>query len=173
MTVPRTLKDPVLFLGLAALYFLAGKLGLQLAIAHPRATAVWPPTGIALAAFLLYGRRVWPAIFAGAFLVNLTTAGTVATTFGIAAGNTLEGVVGAALVGGVGGGRAGGGVGRRPAGVQAGPNGRVVRAPRRRGRHRHQPQRGSREPCAGRVRALAGVRIHLAHLVAGGYGGRG
>jgi|SRR3990170_33122 len=98
MTVPRTLKDPVLFLGLAALYFLAGKLGLQLAIAHPRATAVWPPTGIALAAFLLYGRRVWPAIFAGAFLVSLTTAGTVATTLGIATGNTLEGLVGAALV---------------------------------------------------------------------------
>src|SRR3990170_4910377 len=98
MTVPRTLKDPVLFLGLAALYFLAGKLGLQLAIAHPSATAVWPPTGIALAAFLLYGRRLWPAVFVGAFLVNLTTPGTVATALGIAIGNTLEGVVGAALV---------------------------------------------------------------------------
>lgn len=85
-------------MGLAGLYFLAGKFGLRLAFAHPSATAVWPPTGIALAALLWYGRRVWPAVFAGAFLVNLTTAGTVATALGIAAGNTLEGVVGAALV---------------------------------------------------------------------------
>lgn len=98
MKVPQQAKDVALFLGLTALYFLAGKLGLQLAFAHPSATAVWPPTGIALAAFLVYGRRVWPAIFAGAFLVNVTTAGTVATAFGIATGNTLEGLVGAALV---------------------------------------------------------------------------
>lgn len=98
MKVPRILKDLGIFLSLAGLYFLAGKLGLRLAFANPSATAVWPPTGIALAAFLTFGRRVWPSIFAGAFLVNLTTAGTVATTFGIATGNTLEALVGAALV---------------------------------------------------------------------------
>ncbi|MBI2071851.1 MAG: MASE1 domain-containing protein [Gemmatimonadetes bacterium] len=98
MTVPGTVKAIALYLGLGALYFLAGKFGLKLAFAHPSATAVWPPTGIALAAFLTYGRRVWPAIFGGAFFVNLTTAGTVATTLGIATGNTLEGLVGAALV---------------------------------------------------------------------------
>src|SRR5574341_2561055 len=97
-SIPRVVKDGALILGLAALYFLAGKFGLRLAFANPSATAVWPPTGIALAAFLTFGRRVWPSIFAGAFLVNLTTAGTVATTFGIATGNTLEGLVGAALV---------------------------------------------------------------------------
>src|SRR5438034_8882320 len=89
---------PVVILGLAALYFLAGKLGLLLAFVHASATAVWPPTGIALAAFLLLGYRVWPGIFLGAFLVNLTTAGSVATTLGIATGNTLEGLAGAYLV---------------------------------------------------------------------------
>jgi PAS domain S-box-containing protein len=89
---------PVVVLGLAALYFLAGKLGLLLAFVHASATAVWPPTGIALAAFLLLGYRVWPGIFLGAFLVNLTTAGSVATTIGIAMGNTLEGLAGAYLV---------------------------------------------------------------------------
>jgi PAS domain S-box-containing protein len=89
---------PVVILGLAALYFLAGKLGLLLAFVHASATAVWPPTGIALAAFLLLGYRVWPGIFLGAFLVNLTTAGFVATTIGIATGNTLEGLAGAYLV---------------------------------------------------------------------------
>jgi diguanylate cyclase (GGDEF)-like protein len=84
--------------GLAGIYFTAAKLGLSLAFVNPSATAVWPPTGIALAAFLIFGSRVWPAIFAGAFLANLTTAGSVATSIGIAVGNTLEGLFGAYLV---------------------------------------------------------------------------
>jgi integral membrane sensor domain MASE1 len=87
-----------MLLALCALYFAAGKLGLMLAFAHANATAVWPPTGIALAAFLLLGGRVWPAIFAGAFLVNITTSGTVATSLGIATGNMLEGLLAAHLV---------------------------------------------------------------------------
>src|SRR5258705_8320972 len=83
---------------LAALYVLAGKLGLHFAFVHASATAVWPPTGIALAAFLLFGPRVWPAVAVGAFLVNVTTAGSVATSLGVAAGNTLEGLLSAWLV---------------------------------------------------------------------------
>src|SRR5438309_9408851 len=83
---------------LAGAYFVAAKLGLLLSFVHASATAVWPPTGIALAAFLVLGYRVWPGIFLGAFLANLTTAGSVATTIGIATGNTLEGLVGAYLV---------------------------------------------------------------------------
>jgi signal transduction histidine kinase len=84
--------------GLAAAYLAAGKLGLSLALVHASASAVWPPTGIALAAFLLLGRSVWPAILAGSFLVNATTVGNAATSLGIAVGNTLEGLVGAWLV---------------------------------------------------------------------------
>jgi len=83
---------------IAGAYFVAGKLGLGLAIVHPSATVVWPPAGIALAAFLVLGYRVWPSILLGAFLVNLTTKAPVATCLGIAVGNTLEGVVGAYLV---------------------------------------------------------------------------
>ena len=83
---------------LIVVYFLAGKLGLQFAFLHSSATAVWPPTGIALAAVLLLGSRVAPAIFIGAFLVNITTTGSVASSLGIAAGNTLEAVAGAFLV---------------------------------------------------------------------------
>ena len=90
---------------LALLYFIAGKWGLTLAFVHVSATAVWPPSGIALAAFLVLGYRVWPGIFLGAFLVNITTAGTVLTTAGIATGNTLEGLVGAYLVNRFAGGR--------------------------------------------------------------------
>ena len=84
--------------GLAAVYFVAGKLGLQLASVNASATAVWAPTGIALAAFLILGYRIWPAILLSAFLVNLTTAGSVGTSISIGAGNTLEGIVGAYLV---------------------------------------------------------------------------
>lgn len=87
-----------LWLGLAGVYFVTGKLGLQLAFVHASATALWPPTGIALAAVLLFGYRVWPGIFLGAVLVNITTAGTWATSIGIGTGNTVEAVVGALLV---------------------------------------------------------------------------
>jgi signal transduction histidine kinase/CheY-like chemotaxis protein len=83
---------------LAVVYVVAGKLSLMLASLHASASPVWPPAGIALAAMLLLGYRVWPAIFVGAFLVNVTTAGNVATSFAIAAGNTLEAVAGAWLV---------------------------------------------------------------------------
>src|SRR5881398_800394 len=90
---------------LAIAYFIAGKLGLMLASLHASASPVWPPAGIALAAMLLFGYRVWPAIFVGAFLVNLTTAGNVATSFAIATGNTLEALAAAWLVNRFAGGR--------------------------------------------------------------------
>src|SRR6266404_2810235 len=83
---------------LAVIYFAVGKFGLMLASLHASASPVWPSAGIALAAMLLFGYRVWPAIFVGAFLVNLTTAGNVATSFAIAIGNTLEALAGAWLV---------------------------------------------------------------------------
>lgn len=77
----------------------------MLAFVHASATAVWPPTGIALAAILLLGYRVWPGVLLGAFLANVTTEGTAATSAGIAVGNTLEALVGAYLVNRFAGGR--------------------------------------------------------------------
>src|SRR2546430_10386946 len=89
----------LLLIGISVvIYFIAGKLGLMLASLHASASPVWPPAGIALAVLLLLGYRAWPAIFIGAFLVNVTTAGNVATSFVIATGNTLEALVGAWLV---------------------------------------------------------------------------
>src|SRR5207247_2292454 len=70
----------------------------MLASLHASASPVWPAAGIALGALLVLGYRVWPAIFVGAFLVNLTTAGNVATSLAIASGNTLEALCGAWLV---------------------------------------------------------------------------
>ena len=91
-------KYPLNLVVLFGFYVLAGKVGLSLAFVNASASPVWPPTGIALAAFLTLGYRVWPAIFVGAFVVNVSTAGTAATSLAIAAGNTLEGLLGAYLV---------------------------------------------------------------------------
>ena len=90
MTGSGSVKHLAIFAALLAAYLVDGKLGLRLAFAYPSGTAVWPPTGLALAAFLILGYRVWPAIFVSAFLVNVTTAGSFATSLGIGAGNTLE-----------------------------------------------------------------------------------
>jgi integral membrane sensor domain MASE1 len=98
-------KDLPLLAALAAVYFVTGKLGLNLAFVNASVTALWTCTGIALAAFLILGYRVWPAILTGAFLVNLTTTGSVATSISSAVGNTLEGMVGCYLVTRFGGGR--------------------------------------------------------------------
>ncbi len=83
---------------LAAVYFGCGAFGLSLALVNKSATAVWPPSGVALAALLLGGIRLWPGVFVGAFLVNILTQGSVATSLAIGTGNTLEAALGAALV---------------------------------------------------------------------------
>src|SRR5258706_3918603 len=92
------IKNIILNLSTTVLYIVSGKLGLSLAFVNASTTAVWPPTGIALSAIVLFGYRVIPAIFFGAFIVNFTTTGDIWTSLGIAIANTLEGVVGAYLV---------------------------------------------------------------------------
>src|SRR5688572_17362454 len=77
---------------LAIVYFAAAKLGLSLAAVHSNVTPVCPPTGIAIASLLIFGRRVWPGIFVGAIAVNLLTDIPVGSAVGIAIGNTLEAV---------------------------------------------------------------------------------
>ena len=94
----KKLENLAIVAGLAVVYFGTAKLGLRFAFVHPSATALWAPTGIALAAFLIFGLRVWPGAFLGAFFANLTTAGSILTSISIAAGNTLEGVAGCYLI---------------------------------------------------------------------------
>ena len=74
-------------------YFLGAKVGLHLAYANKNVTAVWPPTGIALAALLLLGVRIWPAIALGAFLSNLSNGAGADTSVLITIGNTLAPLV--------------------------------------------------------------------------------
>jgi PAS domain S-box-containing protein len=83
---------------IAAAYFAAAKLGLALAFENSSITAIWPPTGIALAALVLWGCRFWPAVALGALLANSWTGVPLVSTLGITVGNTLEALAGAYLL---------------------------------------------------------------------------
>jgi len=98
LTVPRQLRDASQISLLAALYFVVAKLSLLTAIPPGYATSVWPPSGIALAAILLCGPRVWPGVWIGAALVNLTVQSSVVAAVMIGTGNVIEALVGAALI---------------------------------------------------------------------------
>src|SRR5262245_51854022 len=83
-------------------YAVTAKLGLTFDAVSGVATTVWPPTGLSLAALLFGGRQLWPAIALAAFAVNVDAGAPLAAAAGIAAGNTLEAVTGAWLLGKVG-----------------------------------------------------------------------
>ncbi|MGE5471606.1 MAG: PAS domain S-box protein [Bacteroidota bacterium] len=74
---------------LVVAYFSSGWLGLQLPSIESHITLVWLPTGIAVAALLRWGSGVWPAVYVGAFLVNLAIGSGALLAAGIAIGNTL------------------------------------------------------------------------------------
>jgi len=79
-------------------YVLSARLGLTLAPVSGFATLVWPPTGIALAALLLGGVRLWPAVMLGALVANVWTGASLWVAALIGVGNALEAVVGAGLL---------------------------------------------------------------------------
>src|SRR5713101_2652246 len=84
---------------LAGAYFAAAKLGLTAASLKGNVTPVWPPAGLALAALLLFGSRLWPGVALGALLVNATTPGVpFLSAIGVAAGNTLAALLAAYLL---------------------------------------------------------------------------
>ena len=82
----------------ALVYFATAKLGLGYAVLGNSVTLVWPPSGIALAALLLYGHRLVPGIALGALLANAWTGVPLFSVGAIAMGNTLEAVAGAFLL---------------------------------------------------------------------------
>lgn len=90
----RHVSDLALAIGVTILYVLCAKLGLALAFGAPQVTAVWPPTGFALAVVWRFGWRGVPGIVAGAFVANATASEPLAVAAGIAVGNTLEALVG-------------------------------------------------------------------------------
>jgi signal transduction histidine kinase/ActR/RegA family two-component response regulator len=102
----NTARTVLLNAALLLIYFAAGKFGLSFfGLIHPSASAVWLPTGVAIAALLLFGFRLVPSVFVGAFLVNVTTDGSISSSLGVAVGNTLEGVLAVTLLERFAGGR--------------------------------------------------------------------
>jgi integral membrane sensor domain MASE1 len=75
--------------GVGLAYWIAGKIGLQLALVRGQITPLWPPTGISLVALLVCGGKCWPGITIGALLVNLPLGPSPLAVLAIAAGNTL------------------------------------------------------------------------------------
>src|SRR5882724_9573632 len=89
---PPALSAALVLIAVGFAYFVAAKLGLSMAFAAEQISLVWPPTGIALVLVLWGGYRVWPGIWLGAFLANVTSHEPVMVAVAIAAGNTLEAV---------------------------------------------------------------------------------
>lgn len=84
--------------GLFVIYVVTAWVGLALDPVGGFATLVWAPTGASLAALLLLGKRLWPAIALGAFVANLSNGAPILVASGIAVGNMLEAVLGAFLL---------------------------------------------------------------------------
>jgi signal transduction histidine kinase len=92
--IRRSLDYAVVFVA----YVATARLGLSFDALAGIATTVWPPTGIALAALVLRGSHLWPAVALAAFAVNITTGIPIWSAAIIAVGNTLEAFVGASVL---------------------------------------------------------------------------
>src|SRR5918995_4944078 len=94
-------ERPAVYLGTVALaagaYYLAGRIGLELAYLDGAVAAMWPPAGLGLAVLFLFGLRLVPAIVIGDLLLGdfSTPLGTVLAQ---TVGNTLAVVVAAVLL---------------------------------------------------------------------------
>lgn len=83
---------------LSVLYWITAKVGLMLAFEQANTSPVWPPTGLAIAAMLYYGVRMWPGIFIGALLINLQVSSLPLLSLSIAIGNTFEALLAALVI---------------------------------------------------------------------------
>jgi len=104
---PSSLRGIYELAAVAAVYVAAGRLGFLVAIPPGNVTTVWPPAGIALAAILLLGRRAWPGVWLGSFIVNcwffwgLTRSFSpiaIVVSGSIATGSALQAVAAAYLI---------------------------------------------------------------------------
>src|SRR5687767_711962 len=98
MPIGETRRLLIAGLCVGVVYVAAARMGFLVAFAAEQVTTVWAPTGIALSALLLWGRRLWPAIWLAAFAANAGADAPLWTAAMIATGNTLEAVVGASLL---------------------------------------------------------------------------
>jgi PAS domain S-box-containing protein len=95
----------LLIAALGVVYYATARIGFLLAVPPGNVTAVWLPSGIALAAILTFGYRLWPGVWFGSFVLNagflagslpplapsvLSDARALAAGSAIASGSTLE-----------------------------------------------------------------------------------
>ncbi|MEO7934071.1 MAG: PAS domain S-box protein [Chthoniobacterales bacterium] len=83
---------------LAAIYIAIGHFTLSHTSVDGHYTGFWPVAGVSIAVLYLFGLNLWPAIFAGAMVVNFLAHTPLGVSGGIAAGNTLEALLGAWLL---------------------------------------------------------------------------
>src|SRR3954471_20305213 len=79
----------------AVVYFAAAELGLRLSFVHGNVTPVFPAAGVAVAALVLRGRWLWPAVFLGALGAHLRTDVGVAVAFAMSCGAPIAAVIAA------------------------------------------------------------------------------
>jgi GGDEF domain-containing protein len=94
----RLARNPVVLAAIFAVYYALGTLGLAIGGPLSITNAFWPPSGFALAAMVVLGPGVWPAIFAAAALIYATSTGEIGTSLTLAIGSTLEALAGAVLI---------------------------------------------------------------------------
>lgn len=83
---------------LAAVYHAAARIGLMMAYVQTNTSPVWPPAGIALAALLVFGTKLWPGVGLGVLLGSLLTGAPLNVALGMAIGNTLEAFIAATVL---------------------------------------------------------------------------
>ena len=94
----KNTKEIFVVLGISLVYFISARLSLYLAFEATNASPIWPPSGIAFAAVLIFGRKALFAVFIGAVAANLLafqgnhtfSASILLCSLMIGLGNTLE-----------------------------------------------------------------------------------
>jgi integral membrane sensor domain MASE1 len=95
---PDVLRSLAAMAALAGLYYAAARFGLSWAVLQENVTAIWPPSGLAIAVLARFGFRLWPGIFLGSVAANLSTSAGLQTSVAIGAGDTLEAVLAVVLL---------------------------------------------------------------------------
>jgi diguanylate cyclase (GGDEF)-like protein len=95
---PRLARHPLVLAGIFGIYFALGQLGIGVGGFAGDRMAVWPASGFAIAALVIVGRRAWPAILAGAFFSLLIPTHQFILSAVVAAGYTVEALLGALLI---------------------------------------------------------------------------
>jgi len=96
--IPRFVRDALGIAAFAGIYAVVARVSLAAAAAHHVVSSIWPPAGLAVFVLLRFGRRYWPAVAIGAYILNYSNGIAPAGAVAIAAGNAVEALAGAYLL---------------------------------------------------------------------------